>query len=287
MRESIPAEAYPPPLVRNDVGRGGSIRIDGGTSLEIELHASVPLVTAIRAVDPALSGESLFAVGDRLEAIGGDAERFQIVVGALGSATAERDVVFVRAALVAVAGEFDRSILLLLDAVGVVLELVACVAAQLRTVERKVDRLQATFGARLHDAFAVLARLVGGAIGVGRTLLVGYALATFANLSLRTFVVGAAFRPTAVVAADLRARTIGVTLAVSGNRLAGAPTTLLPRVTVAILAAFLAPTVDTVQLALLLPLLALSTIFARVALGILGTTSRGHPDESDCRDEHD
>src|SRR5262244_333788 len=76
----------------------------------------------------------LLAVGDRLDAVGIDAERDEIILHGVGATLAERQVVLARAALVAMALDRDRVLPVLLQPRRLLLERVLRIGADLIAV---------------------------------------------------------------------------------------------------------------------------------------------------------
>src|SRR5271156_3206388 len=83
----------------------------------------------------------LFAPAHRIHAVGWDAERNKIVLGSLGSAFTEADVVFRGAALVAVAFDGDADLRIRAQKLRSLCEIVAGVATNVGFVEVKISVL--------------------------------------------------------------------------------------------------------------------------------------------------
>ena len=107
------------PVRASIVGRSpGSAR--GRSYFGLAGHGEVGAAVARPALLGGLLAErDLLAVGHGLQAVGGDAQRDQVVVGGLGAPLAEGQVVLDRAALVAVALDGDAQEVELLQGLGV------------------------------------------------------------------------------------------------------------------------------------------------------------------------
>jgi energy-converting hydrogenase Eha subunit A len=119
-----------------------------------------------------------------------------------------------------------------------------------------------------------LALFVARAVGVGAAFGLLLAAARLALEAILTVVVRPALRPATIVPTDLIAAAVGVAAAVVRDLFADTGVTLhAGAVTIGVLFALLTQTVDAEELPLLLPLVALSTVFIGLAVRIFRTAT--------------
>src|SRR5262249_32327727 len=114
-------------------------------------------------------GRPLLAVGDGLQPVPVDAERDEIVLHGIGAPLAQREVVFARAALVAVTFDRDAILRVLLQPCGLLLQRVLRIRANLVAVVVEEDPIA---DAHLELLWRSRCRLAGGRAGA-RSRLAG------------------------------------------------------------------------------------------------------------------